>query len=113
MTLSEILRAKGSEVFSTVCGATLRSVTKILVEHNCGALIVVDKDDAVGRFILSGSQNFLLLKSVSQSLAGRCAILHLLPFSLSELNGRHPLKIPTIGRDLPRARRPVRLRIRR
>ena len=49
---------------------------------------IVDSTDTAGRFILSGSQNFLLMASVSQSLAGRCAILHLLPFSMSELEGR-------------------------
>jgi hypothetical protein len=67
---------------------------------------LVDEDSKTGRFILSGSQNFLLLKSVSQSLAGRCAILHLLPFSLSEIEGRSPIKIMNVGRDLPR-KRPV------
>ncbi len=36
-------------------------------------------------FVLSGSQNFLLLENISQSLAGRAAILKLLPFSMSEL----------------------------
>ena len=61
----------------------------------------VDEDDSPGRFILSGSQNFLLLKSVGQSLAGRCAILHLLPFSLSELRGRRPIRLSSIGRRLP------------
>ncbi len=49
---------------------------------------IVDRVDRPGQFILSGSQNFLLLQSVSQSLAGRCAVLHLLPFSRSELVGR-------------------------
>ncbi len=37
------------------------------------------------KFILSGSQNFLLMEHISQSLAGRVGILKLLPFSLSEL----------------------------
>ncbi|GHU63614.1 ATPase AAA [Clostridia bacterium] len=36
-------------------------------------------------FVLSGSQNFLLLKTISQSLAGRVGILSLLPFSFREL----------------------------
>jgi predicted AAA+ superfamily ATPase len=36
-------------------------------------------------FVLSGSSNFLLLQSISQSLAGRAAILKLLPFGMSEL----------------------------
>ncbi|MDV7390136.1 hypothetical protein RZS08_02230, partial [Arthrospira platensis SPKY1] len=34
----------------------------------------------------SGSQNLLLMERVSQSLAGRVAIFHLLPFSLEELH---------------------------
>lgn len=45
---------------------------------------VVDKGDV--HFVLSGSQNFLLLEQISQSLAGRTAILKLLPFSLAELS---------------------------
>jgi predicted AAA+ superfamily ATPase len=61
----------------------------------------VDTKDISGQFILTGSQNFLLLQKVSQSLAGRCAVLHLLPFSLSELRQRRPLSVNTIGRQLP------------
>ncbi len=38
-----------------------------------------------GMYILTGSQNFLLLEKISQSLAGRVAILKLLPFSFTEL----------------------------
>lgn len=45
---------------------------------------VVDSDKTK-RFILSGSQNFLLSKHISQSLAGRTAVLTLLPLSVSEL----------------------------
>jgi hypothetical protein len=41
--------------------------------------IDVDADDRPGRFILTGSHNFLLMKSIRQSLAGRSAVLHLLP----------------------------------
>jgi uncharacterized protein len=37
------------------------------------------------RFVLSGSQNFLLMERITQSLAGRVGLLHLLPFSLGEL----------------------------
>jgi predicted AAA+ superfamily ATPase len=62
---------------------------------------IVDTNDVPGQFILTGSQNFLLLQKVSQSLAGRCAVLHLLPFSLSELSKRQPLSIDSIGRKLP------------
>lgn len=59
----------------------------------------VDADPTPGRVILSGSQHFLLLDSISQSLAGRCAVLHLLPFSLSELEGRAPFPLETLGRE--------------
>ena len=59
---------------------------------------VDEKPDRTGRFILSGSQNFLLLQSISQSLAGRCAVLHLLPFSLAELLGRRPFPLDSLGR---------------
>jgi len=44
----------------------------------------IDEDPAPGRWILTGSQNLLLLSTVSQSLAGRTSILHLLPLSLVE-----------------------------
>ena len=48
----------------------------------------VDRDASPGRFILTGSQNILLMEKVSQSLAGRCGVLHLLPFSRAELEGQ-------------------------
>ena len=44
----------------------------------------VDDDPQPGRFILTGSQQLPLNAAVSQTLAGRTAILHLLPFSLDE-----------------------------
>jgi len=44
----------------------------------------VDEDPTPGRFILTGSQQLLANEAISQTLAGRTAILHLLPFSLDE-----------------------------
>lgn len=41
----------------------------------------VDARREPGRFVLTGSANLALLGSVSQSLAGRTAVLHLLPLS--------------------------------
>ena len=46
---------------------------------------LVDEERIPGYFILTGSQNFLVNEAVSQTLAGRIAILTLLPLSLSEL----------------------------
>ena len=48
----------------------------------------MDEDPAPGRFILTGSQQLPLTRSVSQTLAGRAAICVLLPLSISELVGR-------------------------
>ena len=45
----------------------------------------VDEDRRVGRFILTGSQHFGLLSGISQTLAGRVGLVHLLPFSAREL----------------------------
>ena len=46
----------------------------------------VDQVNDAGMFLLAGSQNFLLMQSVTQSLAGRAAVLKLLPFSHMELS---------------------------
>ena len=53
--------------------------------------VLVDEHDEPGRFILTGSQNLLLMESVSQTLAGRTALLRLHPLSLAELHERPPL----------------------
>lgn len=49
--------------------------------------LIVDENPGEGQFILTGSQNLLLMEQISQSLAGRVAIFNLLPFSLRELMG--------------------------
>jgi uncharacterized protein len=48
--------------------------------------VKTDKEKIAGQFIISGSQNLLLMQSISQSLAGRVAIFNLLPFSLEEIS---------------------------
>ena len=44
----------------------------------------LDEEQRTGTFILTGSNNFLLLEQITQSLAGRVAYVDLLPFSLEE-----------------------------
>lgn len=64
----------------------------------------VDRDGAPGRFVLTGSHHLHLMDSVSQTLAGRAAIAHLLPLSMAELSGRaasDPLKIRACQDILP------------
>lgn len=46
----------------------------------------VDENKKRGKIILTGSQNILLMQSVSQTLAGRVALFTLLPLSVSELS---------------------------
>lgn len=46
---------------------------------------VSDADEKPGRFILTGSQNYVMLDRISQSLAGRTSLFKLLPFSIAEL----------------------------
>ncbi len=45
----------------------------------------LDQDGRPGMFILTGSQQFGLLAGITQTLAGRVALVHLLPFTLKEL----------------------------
>ncbi len=47
----------------------------------------IDNNRKPGNWLLTGSQNFVLMQNVSQSLAGRAATLSLLPFSVSEMVG--------------------------
>lgn len=47
--------------------------------------VAVDAQGFNGKFVLTGSHQLSLRETISQSLAGRTALLHLLPFSLSEL----------------------------
>jgi len=71
----------------------------------------VDARRQRGRWILTGSQNLLLLSGVSQSLAGRASLLELLPLSLPELQkaGWASDDLPTLlwrgGYPAPFARR--------
>ena len=61
----------------------------------------VDKEDRPGQYVLTGSQNFLLMEKVTQSLAGRTAIFKLLPFSRAEITARKPLSLSEVGRKIP------------
>lgn len=50
---------------------------------------IVDNDrKKYGRYILTGSQNFLMMELVSQSLAGRAAVLTLYPCSVKEIDSQ-------------------------
>jgi predicted AAA+ superfamily ATPase len=50
---------------------------------------LIDRDRRPGQWLLSGSQSLSLMRGVSQTLAGRVAVLTLDPLSVSEVT-RHP-----------------------
>ena len=47
--------------------------------------VMVDEDPSPGRFVLTGSEHLSLTAATSQSLAGRTAVVHLLPLDQAEL----------------------------
>jgi predicted AAA+ superfamily ATPase len=56
---------------------------------------LVDEDPRPGRFVLTGSQNLMMFRAVSQSLAGRTAMVTLLPLARDEVTRfpRHPTEL--------------------
>lgn len=72
---------------------------------------IVDENPTPGRFVLTGSHQFGLRSRISQSLAGRVGLVHLLPFSTSEWHGADLPKIddmlfrglfpPVLDREIP------------
>ena len=57
--------------------------------------------DKNGQYLLTGSQNLLLMERVTESLAGRAAMLRLLPLSRREAEGRPKLFLPWESKRLP------------
>ena len=61
--------------------------------HKCPEIITaikksVDRKRKPGRFLLSGSANFALLKGITESLAGRSVYFEMHPFSRREIDGK-------------------------
>jgi predicted AAA+ superfamily ATPase len=59
-----------------------------------------------GPYLLTGSQQFLLSEKIGQSLAGRAAILELLPLSIAELAGSVAREPDDLLDEAPRAKEP-------
>jgi len=62
----------------------LLSSLKLIIDRNRGTY---------GRWLLTGSQQFHLMKNISESLAGRIAIIDQLPFSIPEISGQVELTL--------------------
>ena len=69
-------------------GAVLDEIQRVpeLVSYIQG---IVDEEKQPGMFILTGSQQFEVSNSINQSLAGRTALLKLLPFSYTEIKSNY------------------------
>ena len=55
---------------------------------------IVDEDERPGQFILTGSHQFSLMEGITQSLAGRTALIRLLPFAIPETESFKKLSQP-------------------
>ncbi|MBL9116427.1 MAG: ATP-binding protein [Verrucomicrobiaceae bacterium] len=59
--------------------------------------MLVDEDrHNMGRFLMTGSQKFALMQSVSESMAGRVAIIELESLSASEIMDSRPMSVPPV-----------------
>lgn len=61
--------------------------------------------ERTGQYLLTGSQNLLLAEKITESLAGRAAVLRLLPLSRREAEGRPNANLPWESGHTSRARR--------
>lgn len=61
--------------------------------------------ERTGQYLLTGSQNLLLAEKITESLAGRAAVLRLLPLSRREAEGRPNTALPWESGHAGRARR--------
>ncbi|MCY4368727.1 MAG: ATP-binding protein [bacterium] len=63
--------------------------------------MAVDLDPTPGRFMITGSTNFLTVPTISESLAGRLAIIELWPFSQGELAHGSPETFVNLAFEQP------------
>ena len=63
--------------------------------------LLVDKSNQSGQVWMTGSQQFLLMKGVSESLAGRLAVLELMVFSIYEQEEKGELQQPFLPSSTP------------
>ncbi len=80
----EAARSNPEDLLAESGGVTIDEVQKA-PELLTAVKRMVDRDRSPGRFLLSGSANFSLLKGVTESLAGRALYLTLHPFTRREI----------------------------
>lgn len=76
----------------------------------------IDRQRGAGRWVLTGSQQWTLMRGMSETLAGRIAVLHLYPFSIAEIQRRQVTGVKSAAEyvrewehasSAPRARAPL------
>jgi predicted AAA+ superfamily ATPase len=65
--------------------------------------LFIDKSNQYGQVWMTGSQQFLLMQGVSESLAGRLAVLELMGFSIYEQENKGHLQQPFIPSPTPQS----------
>lgn len=81
----EFLRSDPKKFFETYNSKVIFDEAQQVPKLFSYLQVMVDESGKMGEFILSGSQNFLLLQKIGQTLAGRVGLLKLMPFDFTEL----------------------------
>ena len=81
----EFARSDPRGLLHSVAGGAVIDEVQRVPELLSWIQVAVDANPRPGTFILTGSHSFELMGAVAQSLAGRTALLHLLPMSIAEL----------------------------
>ncbi len=84
----DLARNDPKTIFSRYPGPLILDEIQRVPELLSYIQVLADAERAEGRFILTGSQKASLHEAIAQSLAGRTAVLTLLPLSLAELGDR-------------------------
>jgi len=97
LTLRQIAREDPASLFADRQGQYILDEFQYEPQVLSHVKSIVDEQQADSQFVLTGSNQFALMKDVAQSLAGRTAILELLPFSSREA---YPGKLPPLNKLL-------------
>ena len=80
----EFARSDPNRFLSELKGGAILDEIQRIPELLSYLQVLADEKRCNSLFVLTGSEHFRLSEAISQSLAGRTALLHLLPFSLTE-----------------------------
>lgn len=85
LSLREFAKSDPKDFLETYKGGVIIDEIQYVPELFSYLQVVTDLRQKNGEYIITGSQNFLLLEKITQSLAGRVSLFNLLPLSIDEL----------------------------